>query len=103
MPQGKFIIARDGHSYPREKWMKPIFIEMFRIIGQKLTGDFVTWEDWFDSRGWKFRQEVAFREWLRSYLRHKQPWKSFSNAKLEGEIQGFIDLYGWRRNDITYE
>ncbi len=83
------------------KVVKKVLSEMFRVVGaeNEFDEDFLKQEKWYLKHSWTQSQENSFQDWLRKYLRKREPWKHFSDKKLNSEIGYFMLNYGWRTGE----
>ena len=80
----------------REKWMLPIFKELFRVVSEDLTVECIETPYWQNLNTWTDTQALQFRMWLRNYLRKRSPWRYKDSEIVDMEVSFFIANYGWR-------
>ena len=96
------IVSRMGMNPVREKWMRPIFAELFARVGETLTPEYLAQPDWYTLHSWTAGEQRSFSYWLYRYLKRRMPWKLMSEKRLKNELGWFILSYGWKEKEGIY-
>ena len=82
---------------PYEKTTDECLKKMFAMVGEEYPNQELTSkENWFHQRTWTSEQENEFRIWMRKLL--KRRYKHWTKRVIDGEISGFLFMWGWKVN-----